>query len=478
MLNRKDMEKRVRNNLHLFEIDNKYYVFDIYNFVRIQVSKRLYELINNMILEVSMDHQYAKELDALELLYNEGIFTINYESDNNYENDNEINAYLSFAPIYKCNFNCRYCFGEAGEIYNHELKSFTPTLVEKVLTSFFYNIYPEAVNYRIDFVSGGEPLLNIEAIKATIDYVEKFQINTGKNVVLWLCTNGSKINNDICEYLDRHNVTIGVSLDGIREKHNLNRIDAYGEPTYDTVINGINIIKSSSYISHKFKNIWILTVITPENCDLVEIIKHHYDLGIRSIQMKLIRSKTITNNLHMLMHNNYLNLSRFLLEQYISGNDEYLYMILNDYDYFGKILKRIIINQMRTFRCLAGKNKITICPNGDIYPCDSFVGNNDMVIGNIYNNLDLNKNLITTRHVTNRKKCNKCSIRFLCGGDCYFNSFIKTGDLCGSDEEMCKIMNSICNCAIWLSCEMERYDRNHFEKIVKHIQIKEKFTII
>lgn len=59
---------------------------------------------------------------------------------------------------------------------------------------------------------------------------------------------------------------------------------------------------------------------------------------------------------------------------------EYLLLILNDNDYFGKIIKRIILKEAYAFRCKAGRSKITVCPNGDIYPCDSFVGKEDYFI--------------------------------------------------------------------------------------------------
>ncbi|MFQ9150415.1 MAG: SPASM domain-containing protein [Blautia sp.] len=58
-------------------------------------------------------------------------------------------------------------------------------------------------------------------------------------------------------------------------------------------------------------------------------------------------------------------------------------MIINENDQFGKILKRLILNQLHIRRCYAGCNKITICPDGSIYPCDSFVGKENYKIGDI-----------------------------------------------------------------------------------------------
>ena len=72
--------------------------------------------------------------------------------------------------------------------------------------------------------------------------------------------------------------------------------------------------------------------------------------------------------------------------------------------------------------CGAGINKISICANGDIYPCDSFVGKKDFCMGNIATGIDRMKfgediNVYSS-------SCVECWARFLCGGDCYHNVFV------------------------------------------------------
>ncbi len=45
---------------------------------------------------------------------------------------------------------------------------------------------------------------------------------------------------------------------------------------------------------------------------------------------------------------------------------------------------RLITKNKIVYRCQAGKNKFSITADGDIYPCDSFVGMKGMKIGNVY----------------------------------------------------------------------------------------------
>lgn len=66
---------------------------------------------------------------------------------------------LSFTPIHECDFACRYCFAQGGKTYCDQKKRFLDADIDKILDFFFTKIYPDAKRYRIDFVSGGEPLL-------------------------------------------------------------------------------------------------------------------------------------------------------------------------------------------------------------------------------------------------------------------------------------------------------------------------------
>ena len=112
---------------------------------------------------------------------------------------------------------------------------------------FFYQAYPNANQYRIDFVSGGEPLLGIETIKKTIDYSKKFSKENNKKVNIWICTNGSLLNEEICMYLSDNNVAIGVSIDGSQEKHDNKRKDIFGKGTYERITNNIQkLIKNNN----------------------------------------------------------------------------------------------------------------------------------------------------------------------------------------------------------------------------------------
>lgn len=143
----------------------------------------------------------------------------------------------------------------------------------------------------------------------------------------------------------------------------------------------------------------------------------------------------------------YEEYAEFLKDKLRKKEFEWLMIILNTNDIFGKFIIRLILQKHTIRRCGAGVNKISICANGDIYPCDSFVGKKEFLMGNIYTNYSpctINEN--TT--IYHSSKCKRCWIRFLCGGDCYHNSYLLTHDVYNTMDYFCVLNRTLVELAI------------------------------
>ena len=171
------INKQKNKNYYLFTFQNKYFYYDFTQNLILQVTKKLFTIIDKYIKEQCLAQD---ELVYIESLQKNGLLQHMLQTET--VNDDIIPdvAYLSFAPTYNCNFKCSYCFGECGNYFKGEQKSFSHESLKNMLDCFFYKIYPDAKHYRIDFVSGGEPLLGYPIIKETIDYCEKFEAKTKK----------------------------------------------------------------------------------------------------------------------------------------------------------------------------------------------------------------------------------------------------------------------------------------------------------
>mgnify|MGYP002643733996 CR=1 FL=1 len=446
----------MRQNIYVFSIYKKFFLYDYRKNIIIELYEKTYDVLNRYIQEKEMNQQEEKLLEK--------IFEYQDIVEDELVISEEKVAYLSFAPVYGCNFRCTYCFGKYGYNYSGIERKFDDESLMEILDYFFYKIYPNMEQYRIDFVSGGEPLLGFDIIKKTVEYVHEFYKKTNKEVSVWLCTNGSLLSEEICKYLSDNKVSIGISLDGVKSKNDNNRKDIYGNGTYDLVTNNISNLLRNKNLTKKFRNIWGLSVAYDENINLVEILKEYNRIGIPNAQIRLVRDGKVHNIKAII--NAYSELTEFLISEFKNGNLKYFYMILNDNDQYGKILRRIILNKVITKRCNAGRNKITICPDGTVYPCDSFVGNEKFIMGNIYEG-KLLCSKIEKLDIFTIDKCKECNIKFLCGGDCYYNSFLKNGEISNPDKEFCIIQKHILDNCIYLCYLLEKTDKKLFEELRK-----------
>ena len=458
------------NEMHfyLFTHGNKYYYYNYDRNVILQITYKLFSIINKYQNGENLDNEeikYIREMDEAELL--------NCYSCLDYNNESMPNvAYLSFAPTYHCNFSCSYCFGECGSYYKESVRSFSEENLLDMLNCFFYKLFPQSKHYRIDFVGGGEPLLGFSTIKETIYYCEQFEKKTGKMVSIWLCCNGSLLTDEIIEFLSKHNVSIGISIDGDKPFNDMHRKFANGCGTYDEIVKGIYLIKNSCNVSNKFKNIWGLCSATHENCNFTNILIHLKSLGFENAQIRLIRSNKGYNITKIV--DEYERMSSMLLSTYKNGDLELLRMILNDNDQFGKVLKRVMLGNIVLRRCNAGINKVTICPDGTIYPCDSLVGNENYIIGTLKNGI-LDNAIFNATTVDTIPKCRNCDIKYLCGGDCYYNSLKKTNDIMKPDKEYCQLQRAILHISLILLLDLQLANEDLFRKLIKEIIIKEKY---
>ena len=109
----------------------------------------------------------------------------------------------------RCNHRCEYCqvSSEESGAYKWDMGVNT---ARDVVDLIFQSPSPEI---KIEF-QGGEPLLNWDAIQATIAYAEEKNRGHGKKLEFVICTNLTAIDKEKLEYIKDHNVNLSTSLDG------------------------------------------------------------------------------------------------------------------------------------------------------------------------------------------------------------------------------------------------------------------------
>jgi uncharacterized protein len=87
---------------------------------------------------------------------------------------------------------------------------------------------------------GGEPLLNMEVIKQTVDYVER--LNVDREFVFSMTTNAILLDKYM-DYLAEKDFSLLISLDGDKEAHSY-RVNHNGQNSFDLVFKNVKILQA------------------------------------------------------------------------------------------------------------------------------------------------------------------------------------------------------------------------------------------
>ena len=102
--------------------------------------------------------------------------------------------------------------------------------------------------------------------------------------------------------------------------------------------------------------------------------------------------------------------------------------------------------------CGAGSEYLAVTPEGDLYPCHQFVGQQEYKIGSIHDDSfdrDLSARFAAL-NVYSRKECRECWARYYCSGGCAASNVSINGDISEPYELGCKMEKKRIECAIYL----------------------------
>ena len=320
-----------------------------------------------------------------------------------------------------CNLNCPYCFARTDGGFH--FGNFTNESIVKTLDFVVKENKLHNKNFFCIVFFGGEPLLNQEVIKFTIEYMKTHYPDI--NVFYSITTNGTILNDEIIQLFKDNNVAVLVSIDGPDNEYNLRCYKKSGRKSLNKVISNIeklkknNIGNTNPYIFETFKFL--------ETFKLPFFVSFTYP------------SENKTHNLSDYNEDILLSIRNqfeLLLEYYVNKfrNKENIYN-KRLFDYLEALRYRTEIG----VACGAGRSYFTITANGDIFTCPHFMNDLKYCIGNIEAGLSQNKKF-TSVNVIDIQECKDCWAKFHCAGHCLAQK-ISTGKSNSTAliPELCKL---------------------------------------
>lgn len=237
-----------------------------------------------------------------------------------------------------CNMRCSYCYENGGRT-NDKL---TIDNARRIIDWFVDQGGKDIVFF------GGEPMLEYDTIRHTIDYCELTYPDTKWN--FRIVTNGTIIPKRSIEFfMGRRNLHLQVSIDGMREVHDENRRFASGHPSFDIVLNNFRKLKDA------------------------DINRSYMHTLTREAIPKLYEAA-----LYFSEYTKYVSWTPVMTDEFTKDDlREYVKQIEKIYELaITKGLKvrtfDLALSPPMDFPCGACKSMALVTPSGDLYPCHRF----------------------------------------------------------------------------------------------------------
>lgn len=419
-----------------------YDILDIYDGTN---KDAVYEALGTTYSQRELDESLA-ELD--ELIGKEMLFAPMCDNFKVVAEEEPVIKSLCLNIAHDCNLRCKYCFASQGDYDTHKRELMSFDVAKRAVDLLIRSTEGKRQHCEIDFF-GGEPLMNFDVVKQTIEYIREQEKIHNRIFKLSLTTNGMLLDPAKVKYLTDQHISLILSLDGRPEVHNRMRPDAGGRDSYDTCAR--NQVYAAKH--RNGEEYYVRGTYTKYNLDFTEDVRHMADLGFEGLSMEPVvgddLSYAITDDDLPRIFDEYDRLTDFYLQRYDEGRPFIYYHFIMDL-YRGPCIAK------RLRGCGAGHEYMCVVPNGDIYPCHQFVGQDGYVIGNVYEGVtnDTLPALFRDMHVLNKPECCKCWAKFFCSGGCHANNIKYGGNIQTPYELSCRIQKKRIECAMYIQAKL------------------------
>lgn len=322
---------------------------------------------------------------------------------------------ITFIVTKDCQLACKYCY----LVGKNEKERMSWSVAKKAVDYILENeqLFPEP-SVIWDFI-GGEPFLEIDLIDKICDYikVEQYRRNHKwfKSYRFAFSTNGINYSSDKVQNFIKKNsdhISIGITIDGTKRKHDLNRIWKGNGPekgSYDDVVKNIPLWMSQFPFAG--------TKVTISSADIpfiCESVLHLYSLGIHEVNINCVFEDVWNEGDDLLFEEQLIKLA----DAIIDGNYYADYSCSFFMESIGKPMDPDSENENW---CGAGR-MLAIDAAGIYYPCTRFAqyslrNKRAWIIGDVEKGIDQNRIrpfLALNRCVQSPQECIDCEVASGC----------------------------------------------------------------
>ena len=231
-----------------------------------------------------------------------------------------------------------------------------------------------------------------------------------------MTTNGSLLDEEFLKRAVRAKMGIGLSFDG--KAQDICRIFAGGKPTSSVVEEKAKLLLS--YMPEASA----LATIAPQAVPYyAESVKYLHELGFKHLSFVIAYGRKV----------NWTDEDLDTLRGQLEKTCEYIkeLFIKGDKVFIGPIYSKIsecIKDKNPAERCHLGVRQMPVTPKGDLYPCTSFIGDEDYLLGNVFDGINEAKVIEIAKRSSTPETCIGCDLVKRCTNSCGCANRMNTGD--------------------------------------------------
>ncbi len=318
---------------------------------------------------------------------------------------------ITFIVTKDCQLACKYCY-----LVGKNSKERMPWEVAKQAIDYILDCEDDMREESVvwDFI-GGEPFLEIDLIDKICDYLktEMYQRNHHwfNSYRFSFSTNGINYHTDkVQDFIKKNHehLSIGITIDGTKAKHDLNRIYKGEGPergSYEDVVRNIPL-----WLEQFPGGATKVTISSADIPYIKESVLHLYSLGIHEVNINVVFEDVWKEGDDLLFEEQLMQLA----DAIIDGNFYTDYACSFFTESLGKPMDRKLNNQNW---CGAGR-MLSVDAEGNFYPCTRFAQyslreKNAWIIGNVRDGIDKNKLrpfLTLDRCTQSTQECIDCEV--------------------------------------------------------------------
>lgn len=356
---------------------------------------------------------------------------------------------LCLNVAHDCNLRCAYCFASTGDFKGD--RELMPLEVAAAAVDFLIRSSGNRRQLEIDFF-GGEPLLNWDVVRQTVEYAQAQAEKFGKTFRFTITTNGLGLIPAIEDFINEHMYNVVLSLDGRREVNDRARKTAAGRGSVYEIV----VPKFQRLVDRRQgRSYYVRGTFTAWNLDFASDVAHLRDLGFTQISMEPVvtpdEEDWALREEHLpTIIKEYERLAELYLERCKNGQPF-------NFFHFNVELKKGPCLYKRLSGCGAGYEYLAVTPKGELYPCHQFVGNEEFILGDVWEGIRNTELPVRFKdaHVLNSPTCRECWAKYYCSGGCIKNNWQAAGSFQGVDELSCILERKRLECAFFIQAGSE-----------------------